>query len=665
MKKADAIHIRCPGSFGLAGALLAPLFSPRLIAKYAGQWNGYPGEPATVRLQRAVLRSRWWRGPVTVYGRWPHQPAHVIPFFTSVLTRDQLARASACAARRAFTPPLRALFVGRLSAAKNVDVLLRAIARVPMQCTVVGDGKERANLEALARTLSISDRVTFTGGLDFDRVLDEYERAHILVLVSETEGWPKAVAEAMAFGLVPIATGRGLIPKMLSEGRGFVVPPRNVDALAAVLNRLASDPREMSAISARAASWAAQYSLDGLREALRDLLATHWQGQALACPLTPGPRPPAPGPRAGLPPILHLTDTLDLGGYERVAVNLVNELPRHRFPAALCTTRRDGPLDAHIAPNVLRLRLARRGTFDPRAVLRLSQFIRAHGIRILHAHGPSLFIARAAAALPPWPAVIWHAHSGRLAAEDRAAWPYRLAASGIAGVIAVNQPLLEWTRRRLRLPASRTWYLPNLVAEPALPADPPDLPGTPASRIVCVANLRPEKDHATLLRAFAIVARALPETHLLLAGASPDPAYEQKLRAQAAALGIANRVAFLGRRDDVPAILRCSAAGVLSSTFEGLPMSLLEYGMAGLATVSTNAGQSAEVLDHGRAGILVAPGDAEALAAGLLSLLRSPEIRARLGDEFRRHVRERYGPAAVMPQLCAIYDTVCESHSLP
>ncbi len=276
MNKADAIHVRCPGSLGLAGAALAPLFSRRLVAKYAGQWNGYPGEPVTVRLQRALLASRWWRGPVSVYGRWPNQPAHVIPFFTSVLTRAQIARASACAARRTFTPPLRALFVGRLSAAKNVDVLLCAIARVPLECAVVGDGRERARLEALARTLGIAGRVRFTGGLDFDRVLDEYERAHILVLASETEGWPKAVAEAMAFGLVPVATDRGLVPEMLSEGRGFVVPPRDVDALAAVLGRLAAGPSEMAAIGARAAAWASQYSLDGLRDALRELLAAHW-----------------------------------------------------------------------------------------------------------------------------------------------------------------------------------------------------------------------------------------------------------------------------------------------------------------------------------------------------------------------------------------------------
>lgn len=356
--------------------------------------------------------------------------------------------------------------------------------------------------------------------------------------------------------------------------------------------------------------------------------------------------------------ILHITDTLDLGGYERVAVNLVNELPPERYAAHLCTTRRDGPLAGQIAPHVLRLSLARRGTFDAGAVRRLAAFIRSHRVRILHAHGASLFVARAAALLPPYPALIWHAHSGRMAAEDRAAWPHRVAARGIAGVIAVNQALAEWARRRLPVAAARTWYLPNLVAEQPRAGESPELPGKRGSRVVAVANLRPEKDHFTLLRAFAVVARALPDPHLLLVGASPDSAYDRRLRAEAAGLGIGERVSFLGRRADVPAILRACDVGVLDSAFEGLPMSLLEYGIAGLASVATTAGQSAEVLDHGRAGILIKPGDPSALAAGLLSLLRSAGQRDRLGEELRKHVLAHYGARPVMRQLCAIYETV-------
>lgn len=357
-------------------------------------------------------------------------------------------------------------------------------------------------------------------------------------------------------------------------------------------------------------------------------------------------------------PVLHITDTLDAGGYERLAVNLVNALPRERFSPALCTTRREGVLEAEVAPEVSRLRLGRRGLFDARAVARLAGYLRERGVRIVHAHGPSLFIARAAAMLAPRAVVIWHAHSGRMAEEDRACWAYRTAAAGAAGVISVNQVILEWVRRRLRLPDSRTWHLPNFVMELPPAAGVPDLPGDPARRVVCVANLRPEKDHRTLLRAFALASREVPDARLLLVGAAADAAYERQLRADAAALGLGDSVSFLGPRADVPAVLRASAAGVLSSAFEGLPMSLLEYGMAGLATVATDAGETGEVLGHGQAGILVPRRDAAALAEGLVALLRSSELRARLGEELRRRVRARYGAGAVVPRLCGIYDAV-------
>ena len=126
--KADAVHVRCPGNLGLLGVLMAPLFSRRLIAKYAGQWNGFPGEARTVRLQRAILRSGWWKGPVTVYGSWSDQPPWIVPFFTSVLDREQIERARRSASGRAPNGRPRVLFVGRLSRAKNVDALLDALA---------------------------------------------------------------------------------------------------------------------------------------------------------------------------------------------------------------------------------------------------------------------------------------------------------------------------------------------------------------------------------------------------------------------------------------------------------------------------------------------------------------------------------------------------------
>lgn len=294
MRQAEAIHVRCPGNLGLLGVVLAPLCSPYRIAKYAGQWTGYPGEALTVRLQRALLRSRWWGAPVTVYGDWPGQPAHVIPFFTSLLTKQALAKARAATARKLTAPAgethLRVLFVGRLSAAKNVDVLLAALSSLQAQglsfsCDIVGEGPERARLMWQAEQCGLGAQVCFAGGLEFARVLKFYEQNDVLVLASETEGWPKAIVEAMAFGLICIGSRRGLVPQMLAEGRGLIVEPRDIAGLAQALARIARAQPEFQPMRTVAAAWAQRYSLEGLREALRELLTSSWQVELAAAPI--------------------------------------------------------------------------------------------------------------------------------------------------------------------------------------------------------------------------------------------------------------------------------------------------------------------------------------------------------------------------------------------
>ena len=282
LRGADAIHVRCPGNLGVLGAALGPLFSRNLVAKYAGQWTDYPGEARTTRWQKRLLRSRWFSGPVTVYGKWPDMPDHVVPFFTSVLSAEQINRART-AARRAFSNgPLRVLFVGRLTAAKNVAVLLEAIAEVrrlgaDVRCAIVGEGPERPSLELLCAKLSLGAFVEFVGGVDFNQTLGYFERSDALVLASETEGWPKAITEAMAFGLVCVGSNRGLVPQILAEGRGLVVPPRDVNALASAIHNIAIARNDYAPMRERAAAWAQQYSLEGLREALREILVQRWR----------------------------------------------------------------------------------------------------------------------------------------------------------------------------------------------------------------------------------------------------------------------------------------------------------------------------------------------------------------------------------------------------
>lgn len=281
MRQADAIHVRCPGNLGLLGAILAPLFSRQLIAKYAGQWNGYQREPWTVALQRKILGSRWWHGPVTVYGHWPNQPLHVISFFTSMMTAAQVARAAHIAAGKNLHSPLRILYSGVLTPRKRVSALLEAVKlavaqQLPIEVAIVGGGPELDNLVQQAVRLGISDRVNFVGALPYEQGLTWYEWADCLVLPSQhSEGWPKVIAEAMCYGLVCIAVAHGQVGEML-QGRGIILPKGEPNEIYNAISDIVRHGEQYQPLQKQASDWARQYSLEGLGEALVRLLAERW-----------------------------------------------------------------------------------------------------------------------------------------------------------------------------------------------------------------------------------------------------------------------------------------------------------------------------------------------------------------------------------------------------
>ena len=287
MRDADAIHVRCPGNLGLLGSVMAPVFSRFLIAKYAGQWNGYVGEPWTVRLQRRILSSRWWKGPVTVYGNWPDQPPHVVSFFTSMMTQEQINRASATQAK-SIGSPLRVLYSGVLTSRKRVSTLIDAVKTaadrgIRLELTIVGDGIDRRTLESQVVKLGLSETVRFIGALPFEEVQEWYAWAHCLVLPSKhSEGWPKAVAEAMSHGLVCIAVNHGQMREML-DGRGVLLVQGTEEEIAAALESVARSPERFDHMRQEAVRWASHYSLEGLRAALDRLLVESWRspGQSL------------------------------------------------------------------------------------------------------------------------------------------------------------------------------------------------------------------------------------------------------------------------------------------------------------------------------------------------------------------------------------------------
>ncbi len=354
--------------------------------------------------------------------------------------------------------------------------------------------------------------------------------------------------------------------------------------------------------------------------------------------------------------VLHLIDTLSVGGAERMATNLVNGVPRELYAAHLCTTRRSGPLDAMVSAHVGRLRLERRYRLDLLAVRDLVRYIRDNDISIVHAHGSTIFTAAAAAQFARGVSLVWHLHYGTLATERRSGLPYRSIRGRIQTVIAASEPLAEWAQSALGWTSDRVRYIPNFSCLPPAQSSTVALPGVPGYRIVSVANLVREKDHTTLVRAMAKVAPAIPNAHLLLVGAGDERGAARVVRESVENAGLTQCVSFCGQRSDIEAILRGCDIGVISSFSEGLPLALLEYGHAALPAVTTAVGQCTDVVDGGRCGIVVPPRAPAALASAIMALLRDPDERKRLGCRLQQRVRTHFSAERVISMVCDIYD---------
>ena len=200
----------------------------------------------------------------------------------------------------------------------------------------------------------------------------------------------------------------------------------------------------------------------------------------------------------------------------------------------------------------------------------------------------------------------------------------------------VRRVLLE-----MGMPPARTIAIPNGVRlQPFADAEAQPfaqrIPG-----IVMVARFSRQKDHATLLRAVALLRERGLAPPLLFAGGGKD-LHRRPLEKLADELGIAAQVQFLGVVRDVPQRLIAHQLCVLSTHYEGMPLALLEGMAAGCAVVGSAVPGVREVLDDGVDGLLVAEADAPALADALERVLRDPPFGARLAAAARRAAAEKY-----------------------
>jgi glycosyltransferase involved in cell wall biosynthesis len=345
--------------------------------------------------------------------------------------------------------------------------------------------------------------------------------------------------------------------------------------------------------------------------------------------------------------VLHVLNTLQTGGAEYLVLNIAKVFDRARFELLVASMEGDGEIGAELrAAGVPTFTLHRRKGLDATLVPKLVALCRRQHIDVVHTHNVAPWLYAGLAGRLAGAAVCHTEHSNLFTNQRALKRAERLLGFITRAVICdgedVRRQLIEeqglsprnvvtiYNGVDTRLYGQAQGSRAALRSSAGLPQD---------ARVVgTVARLEPVKDQSTLLRAFTQVAAAEPSARLCLIG---DGSQRAALEAQAAAPELAGRVVFLGRRADVASLLPLFDVFALSSTSEGLPLTILEAMAAGLPVVSTAVGAIPEVIVQGagETGLLCPPADPARLGAALLALVRDvPRARA-MGQAGQRRAR--------------------------
>jgi glycosyltransferase involved in cell wall biosynthesis len=338
-----------------------------------------------------------------------------------------------------------------------------------------------------------------------------------------------------------------------------------------------------------------------------------------------------------------------------MALNLTNSLVSRIEYSGICVTRKEGLLTNQIKPEAGYVFLERKKVFDLKAILKLHTYIRKKKVEILHAHGTSFFLGCLIKLFNPRLKLVWHDHYGNRAAKKITAFPVLYICSFLFnGIIAVNKDLLNWANTNLL--CKNTGYIPNFLANEFSKKNISHNQENELQNLVCTANLKIPKNHQNLLKAFKIVLKKYPQCNLYLIGKKYGDKYERQIELFLDKNNLQKKVFLTGEVPNVDQYLRDAKLGILSSDSEGLPMALLEYGIARLPVVCTDVGECAAII--GNYGKIVEVNKPVALAKGILYYLENEEVRKKDAGNFHGVILENFSEDKIIPKILEFYTTL-------
>lgn len=266
MRKADHIHLRCPGNIGLIGCFVQMLFPKKMkTAKYAGNWNPEAKQPKSYQLQKMLLSNTMLTKnmKVLVYGDWKNQTKNIKSFFTATFNDSEIEEPI----KRDYNGELKFVFIGSLVKGKRPLLSIEIIEELCKQgqkvhLDVFGEGILKEELKDYINKRNLQEYIVLHGNQEKEIVKKALKTAHFLILPSKSEGWPKVIAEAMFFGTIPIATKISCVPYMLGYGKqGLLIEPKLEEAVSHIVSEL----RNVEALHLKAKAgvkWSQHYTLD-------------------------------------------------------------------------------------------------------------------------------------------------------------------------------------------------------------------------------------------------------------------------------------------------------------------------------------------------------------------------------------------------------------------
>jgi glycosyltransferase involved in cell wall biosynthesis len=276
MQKADHIHLRCPGNIGLLGCLIQLAFPNKIkTAKYAGNWDPQSKQPWSYRLQKWILSNTFLTRniQVLVYGEWEESSKNIKPFFTASYFESDTIPFH----KKRFEEGIRFVFVGALVQGKNPLYALKIVEAlhkkgVKVTLNFYGEGIERNTLENYSSHHNLEKIIALEGNQPREVVQKGYENSHFVILPSQSEGWPKAIAEGMFWGCVPLASSVSCVPFMLDWGNRGILLSLNLENDVRKIQALFKNENDFAHTSKKASDWSRLYTMDIFEVAIKKIM---------------------------------------------------------------------------------------------------------------------------------------------------------------------------------------------------------------------------------------------------------------------------------------------------------------------------------------------------------------------------------------------------------